>query len=127
MLEEVCCFVEFTLDKRSLHNRRQEYDCVAYAVAKLRGWELLTGDKRLRKYAEQHSVVVHGLLWTVRECESEGIKFEKVLNALHVIYRQPRIRVPSKIIMVTYIGLILKRYRGERRTVDYYVNLNCCA
>lgn len=44
---------EFVLavETRELHHKLSFYDCVAYAVAKTRGWSLVTGDNRLRKLA----------------------------------------------------------------------------
>lgn len=102
------------------------YDCVAFAVAKCRGWDLMTGDKRLRRYAEQNQVKVHGLLWAVRECELKGIELLLLLNALYTIYNNPRIRVPNENVMAMYLGLLLKRYRSKQAIVDYYVCLNFC-
>lgn len=102
------------------------YDCVAFAVAKLRGWELMTGDKRLRKYAERHSIVVHGLLWAIRECEKEEIDKTSILRALHIVINDSRIRVPNRRAMVMYVSVLIKLYRGVFKQIDYYVPLDIC-
>ena len=103
------------------------YDCVAFAIAKLRGWELMTGDKRLRKYAERHSIVVHGLLWAIRECEKEEIDKTSILRALSIVMNDSRIRVPKQNAMVLCIGVFFKEYRGTREQMDYYVSFDACA
>jgi len=102
------------------------YDCVAYAVAKLRGWELMTGDKRLRKYAEQHNVIVHGLLWIIRECEKEEIDKLILLRALHIVINDPKIRVPNQSVIAMCIGVFFRQCRGERKQIDYYVSFHTC-
>ena len=103
------------------------YDCVAYAVAKLRGWKLMTGDKRLRKYAESHQVKVHGLLWIISECEKEGINKNIILRALHIVINDSRIRVPNRCAVVMYVSVLIKLYRGVFKQIDYYVPLDTCA
>lgn len=102
------------------------YDCVAFAVAKCRKWDLMTGDKRLRRYAEQHQVKVYGLLWVVKKCEEEKIDISILLKVLTIIYYEPRIRIPNKLVMVMYIGMCLRKYRGNRNSIDYYVCLDAC-
>ena len=74
------------------------YDCVAYAVAKIRGWTLLTGDRRLRKHAEENRVVVHGLLWSVHECEKNGTKPEHIQYAVREILDNPKIHVSQELV-----------------------------
>ena len=103
------------------------YDCVAYAVAKLRGWELMTGDKRLRKYAERHSIVVHGLLWVISECEKGRIDKTTILNALYIVMNDSKIRVPKQSAMIMSVGVCIKAYRGERMQMGYHVSLDACA
>ena len=102
------------------------YDCVAFAVAKLRGWELMTGDKRLRRYAELHQVKVHGLLWAIGECEKEEVDRATILKAIHIIMSDSRIRIPKRSTMMLCMSILLKQYRGERAQMDYCVSFNVC-
>lgn len=119
---------EFTL-ARKVYEKNPKlsfYDCVAFAVAKCREWDLLTGDKRLRRYAEVHQVKVHGLLWTVRECEQAGIELMVLFKALRIIYNEPRIRIPNKLVLAMCLGIVIRKYRRHRKTIDYYVCLDSC-
>lgn len=119
---------EFTLARKVYEEnpKLSFYDCVAFAVAKCRDWDLMTGDKRLRRYAEQNQVTVHGLLWAVKKCEDEMIDVSMLLKALSIIYHEPRIRVPSALVMAMYLGMSLRKYRGNRNSIDYYVCLEAC-
>lgn len=49
------------------------YDCFALAIAKMRGYILLTGDARLRKKAVEEGVEVHGTLWLFDQLKQDGI------------------------------------------------------
>ena len=49
------------------------YDALALAIAKRRGFVLLTGDKRLRKAAAEEGVEVRGTLWIFDELLHEKI------------------------------------------------------
>lgn len=49
------------------------YDCFALAIAKMRGYVLLTGHSRLRKKAIEKGVEVHGTLWVFDELKRDGI------------------------------------------------------
>lgn len=100
------------------------YDSVAYAVAKRRGWDLLTGDKRLRRYAEQHGIQVYGLLWTMRACEKNEVDRLAILRALNKIFIDHRIRVPDNSVIAMGISILLRYYRSEKRVTDYYVAIN---
>lgn len=119
---------EFTLARKVYEEnpKLSFYDCVAFAVAKCREWDLMTGDKRLRRYAEQHQVKVYGLLWAVKKCEDEMIDVSILLKALNTIYHEPRIRVPSTLVMAMYLGMGLTKYRGSKKSMDYYVCLEAC-
>jgi predicted nucleic acid-binding protein len=48
------------------------YDAFALAIAKLRGWTLLTGDKPLRKAANKEGVVVYGTIWIYDQLKNLG-------------------------------------------------------
>ena len=101
------------------------YDCVAFAIAKTRGWELMTGDKRLRRYAELHQVKVHGLLWAISECEKE-VDRTTVLKAIHIVMSDSTIRIPKRSAMMLCMSILLKQYRGERVQMNYRVSLDAC-
>lgn len=48
------------------------YDALALSIAKRRAWVLLTGDKPLRKAAEQEQVECHGTLWVYDQLKEQG-------------------------------------------------------
>lgn len=47
-------------------------DTAAFVTAEAHGSLLLTGDARLRDYAEEHGVAVHGILWALDWMYDEG-------------------------------------------------------
>ncbi|MEN6518696.1 MAG: hypothetical protein ABFC38_10945 [Methanospirillum sp.] len=47
-------------------------DTAAFVTAEAHGSLLLTGDARLRDYAEEHGVAVHGTLWALDRLYDEG-------------------------------------------------------
>ena len=53
------------------------YDAFALAIAKLRGWILLTGDMPLRKAATIEGVEHHGTIWIYDQLKTQ----EKIANA----------------------------------------------
>lgn len=116
---------EFSLARRVYEEKPKLsfYDCVAYAVAKCRGWDILTGDKRLRAYAQQHDVVVHGLLWAMEECERTVLGLIQVLLAWNIIEKDERIRIPDKERFAANkrIILMIKLYQHtvKREVVQY--------
>ena len=116
---------EFTL-ARSVYEENPKlsfYDSIAFAVAKCRGWDLLTGDKRLRKYAELHGVKVYGLLCTVRLCEAHQVDMRRILCALQRIDTDSRIRVPKDKVWAMKIGVIIRFLHGKKKYMDYQVNI----
>ena len=48
------------------------YDAFALAIAKSRGWILLTGDKPLRIAAAKEHVECHGVIWVYDELQAVG-------------------------------------------------------
>ena len=76
---------EFVLavETRELHHKLSFYDCVAYAVAKTRGWSLVTGDNRLRKLAEKNGVEVHGIIWVIQKCGFDDDRRKSIFDTIH--------------------------------------------
>lgn len=76
---------EFVLavETRELHHKLSFYDCVAYAVAKTRGWSLVTGDNRLRKLAEKNGVEVHGIIWVIQKCGFDDDRMKSIFDTIH--------------------------------------------
>ena len=52
------------------------HDAIALAIAKTRGWILLSGDGKLREAAAQESVECHGTLWIYKSLKEQ----EKLTN-----------------------------------------------
>lgn len=75
-----------------------KYDCIAYAIAKTRGYILATGDRRLAKYARENGVRVHGLVWTMQECEDNGTPRSSIADAIAKIISDDRIRIPTELL-----------------------------
>jgi hypothetical protein len=70
-------------------------DTFAYALARSRGWLLLTGDAGLRRVATAERLEVHGLLWLVDRIEEFAAADAVVLHtALTAISQHPRCRLP---------------------------------
>lgn len=59
--------LEMVMDFGALYPKLSTYDRIALAIAKCRGYILLTGDKPLRTAAIAQQVEVHGTLWVVDE------------------------------------------------------------
>lgn len=76
---------EFVLavETRELYHKLSFYDCVAYAVAKTRGWSLVTGDNRLRKLAEKNGVEVHGIIWVIQKCGFDDDRMKSIFDTIH--------------------------------------------
>lgn len=75
------------------------YDCVALAIAKVRGIILMTGDGPLRKAAEQESVVVVGTIGILnRLYEGKYIEKEEYVNCLKELLENngQKVRLPEK-------------------------------
>lgn len=59
--------LEMVIDFGALYPKLSTYDRIALAIAKCRGYILLTGDRPLRTAAMAQQVEVHGTLWVVDE------------------------------------------------------------
>lgn len=83
------------------------YDAFALAIAKLRGWTLLTGDMPLRKAAVREGVEVHGTIWVYDQLKAQGKmtddEYDVVINELINAVKNGRCRLP--------IAELLKRKR----------------
>ncbi len=75
------------------------YDCVALAIAKVRGITLMTGDGPLRKAAEQENVSVIGTIGILdRLYESRYIEKEEYVYCLKELQKNngQKVRLPEK-------------------------------
>lgn len=70
LTSETLCYAEKLINTYSAPSR---YDCFALALAKQEKCPLLSGDKRLRKAAENEGVIVKGTLWLVNELITQNI------------------------------------------------------
>ena len=71
-------------------------DCFALLLAKEKKAILLTGDKKLRKIAEQKGMEVHGILWVMDMLFEEKIlDGERLIEALRAMLRNDT-RLPPK-------------------------------
>lgn len=92
---------EFVLavETRELHHKLSFYDCVAYAVAKTRGWSLVTGDNRLRKLAQKNGVKVHGIIWVILKCDFDDNRMRSILDTIH---NDSTIRIPENLLQAAF-------------------------
>jgi predicted nucleic acid-binding protein len=82
-------------------------DCFALALAKERGWPLLSGDRDLRELAAKENVECHGVLWMLDKMEEAGIPgIHSLHDGLAGIADHPRCRLPRR-----EIAIRLERYR----------------
>lgn len=75
------------------------YDCVALAIAKVRGITLMTGDGALRKAAEQEEVAVIGTIGVLDQLyEGKYIAKEEYINCLQSLLENngQKVRLPEK-------------------------------
>lgn len=64
------------------HHKPSRMDLFALVLAKEEKWMLLTGDRNLRKIAEEHKIQCHGTIWLVEKMvENQIIKPEVARNA----------------------------------------------
>lgn len=82
-------------------------DSFALALAKERGWLLLTGDGQLRELAAVENVDCHGVLWLLDMMEEAGIPgIQPLLDGLTALAAHPRCRLPAREITIR-----LERYK----------------
>lgn len=75
------------------------YDCVALAIAKVRGITLMTGDGPLRKAAEQENVAVIGTIGVLDQLyEGNHIEKEEYIECLEKLleHNGRKVRLPAK-------------------------------
>lgn len=92
---------EFVLavETRELHHKLSFYDCVAYAVAKTRGWTLVTGDNRLRKLAQKNGIKVHGIVWVIQKCDLNDARMKNILDTIR---SDNTIRIPESLLQAAF-------------------------
>jgi predicted nucleic acid-binding protein len=85
-------------------------DTFALALARERGWALLSGDLDLRELAALQAVECHGVLWLMDRLEESGSPGLQLLHdGLQTIAVHPRCRLPRREITVRlerYVSLI---------------------
>lgn len=70
-------------------------DCFALACAQRVGHTLTTGDKNLRKAANERGVEVHGVLWLLDMLANAGVPTESLAQGLMAIRDHPRCQLPK--------------------------------
>ncbi len=71
-------------------------DAFALALARTRGWALLTGDGPLRTFAQQNNVECHGVLWLLDLMEAQNTaSFQQLHAGLGRLAAHPRCRLPT--------------------------------
>lgn len=81
-------------------------DTFAYALARGRGWVLLTGDAVLRAAAAAEGIEVHGVLWVLDRIEHEGAcDTQRLHDGLSRTFAHPRCRLPRR-----EVDIRLRRY-----------------
>ncbi|MBP7403223.1 MAG: hypothetical protein KBA30_11455 [Clostridia bacterium] len=83
---------------RLAHPKLSIADGLAYAIAKHRGWTLLTGDGLLRKVALDQGVDVRGTLWIIDELQernaADGPELLQVCEAMLRMVHARILRLP---------------------------------
>ena len=83
-------------------------DSFALALAKLRGWELLTEDRGMRTLAQSEGIPHHDVLWVIDHMSAAGIlPAAQVIVALEAMRDDPRCPVPNH-----ELSLRLRRLAG---------------
>ncbi|MDD3058438.1 MAG: hypothetical protein PHO72_08955 [Sphaerochaeta sp.] len=74
------------------------YDSFALAIAKKRGWVLLTGDKPLRKAADKEGVECHGTIWIYDQLKEQSkvtdVEYSTIIEALIRAVQNGQCRLP---------------------------------
>lgn len=71
-------------------------DAFAFAVAEVRGWGLLTGDRLLRELATNAQVEMHGVLWLLDQlADGNHVEFDRLHAGLADLSNHPRCRLPT--------------------------------
>ena len=89
------------MEAMALQTRYKElslYDGFALAIAKMRGWTLLTGDMPLRRAAVKEKVEVHGTIWVYDQLKKQGKMSEDeyagAIDELITAVKNGRCRLP---------------------------------
>lgn len=82
------------------------HDCFALALARQERCPLITGDKRLRKAAEQEQVEKLGTLWILEQMLMHGIVAVDRIDTAKTLMRQAGSRLPW-----STLETLLERYR----------------
>ena len=64
--------LQLALSYQQKHSRLSVHHSFALAIAKYRGWILLTGDKPLTKTAKEEGVECHGTIWVYDQLVAAG-------------------------------------------------------
>ncbi|MDA8232931.1 MAG: hypothetical protein M0006_16495 [Magnetospirillum sp.] len=74
-------------------------DCFALTLAEVQRCILMTGDRRLRRVAENKDIEVHGLLWLIDlMIEHQVVPLAEVLTGLERLAADPKVRLPRKFV-----------------------------
>jgi hypothetical protein len=106
--------VTLALDYRNRDSKLSLPDTFALALAKTRGFVLLTGDASLRDLSAAEQVECHGVLWVLDRMFSEETVSTRTLHeGLTAIAAHPRCRLPKP-----EIAARLKKYSRKGNPTD---------
>ena len=89
-------------------------DTFALALASTKGCVLLTGDKRMRKTAENDGIKVNGALWVIDSMiEHQVVSIPKMMEALKNMMNDDKCWIPQ-----TELDIRLKRLFNDQQPVD---------
>ena len=92
--EELVLALEF----QNIYKKLSVYDRIALAIAKMRSWILLTGDKPLRNAAKKEFVECHGAIWIYDELlrlnRINNKDYNDVMNSFLTAIQTGRCRLP---------------------------------
>src|SRR5262249_53281593 len=92
---------------RSAHPKLSLPDAFAYALASVRGWTLLAGDRELRAVAEAQHMPCFGVLWVLDQLfDGKLAEPATIIAGLEAMAAHPRCRLPRAEIQAR-----LERYR----------------
>ena len=72
------------------------YDCATLAIAKNKGWILLSTDSRLRKIAIHYGIVTAGLIWAMKKCDEAGDYEKLIREALSIAIYDERVKLSAE-------------------------------
>ena len=83
-----------TVFQAGSNNRISLHDCLALSLAKQESCVLLTGDARLRQYAESEGIEVKGTLWLMQQFFDNGLVIANRAEQAYELMRQDGSRLP---------------------------------